>query len=207
MKIGGNLLTVNNQQLNNANVSKNNGLITNTINDIKANKEVLDPIYSTAANIGIATNVFITITITIIFGIVIYIGFWLKNSDSEKTDEVLGKNKNVQCEKDIVTDSKNRNKTVVTCYADIIYKVDGNEYTKTYMGSKIINENQSVSIYYESSNPDNYMVGKNNYYFGLGMIIVGFLIIGVSWIWLILSIMFKPLAAASGLNAIGDALI
>ena len=38
------------------------------------------------------------------------------------------------------------------------------------------------------------------------MIIVGFIIIGLSWLWLILSIAFKPIAAASGVNAIGDAL-
>jgi hypothetical protein len=38
------------------------------------------------------------------------------------------------------------------------------------------------------------------------MIIVGFVIIWVTWIWLILSIVFKPIAAATGVNTIGDAL-
>ena len=38
------------------------------------------------------------------------------------------------------------------------------------------------------------------------MIIVGFIIIGATWIWLILSIVFKPIAAATGVNTIGDTL-
>ena len=38
------------------------------------------------------------------------------------------------------------------------------------------------------------------------MIIVGFIIIGLIWLWLILLIAFKPITAASGVNAIGDSL-
>jgi len=38
------------------------------------------------------------------------------------------------------------------------------------------------------------------------MIIVGFVIIVLSWLWLMLSIAFKPIASASGVNTIGDAL-
>lgn len=206
MKKGGNMFGTNNQQNNNPNMQKENGIITSTINQFKDNKDVLNPMYTTAANIGIATNVIMTIILTVIFGIVIYIGFWLKNSDSEKTGEVLGKYKNVDCEKSTTTDSKNRTVTTVTCYADIVYNVDDKEYTKKYIGGTLINENQPVTIYYDPSDPENYVVGKNYYYIGLAMIIVGFVIIGVTWIWLILSIVFKPIAAASGVNTIGDAL-
>ena len=84
--------------------------------------------------------------------------------------------------------------------------VEKKEYIKSYKASKLVNENQPVKVYYNPANPDDFIIEKNTYYFGLGMIIVGFVIIVLSWLWLMLSIAFKSIAASSDVNTIGDAL-
>tara|TARA_B110001450_G_scaffold235334_1_gene239963 strand:+ start:648 stop:1301 length:654 start_codon:yes stop_codon:yes gene_type:complete len=182
------------------------GIIGTALNDINANQNVLNPIYETTATIGIVYNVVVTIVVSILFGILIYVGFYLKNVDINKSENILGKYKNVKCREDIVKDKDGNNKTVNICYAEIVYSVDEKEYIKSYKASKIVNENQPVTVYYDPNNPNDFIVEKTTYYFGLGMIIVGFIIIGLTWLWLILSIAFKPIAAASGVGAIGDAI-
>lgn len=182
------------------------GIIGTALNDIKANQNVLNPIYETTATIGIVYNVVVTIVVSILFGILIYVGFYLKNADINKSENILGKYKNVKCREEIVKDKDGNNKTVNICYAEIVYSVDEKEYIKSYKASKIVNENQPVTVHYDPNNPNDFIVEKTTYYFGLGMIIVGFIIIGLTWLWLILSIAFKPVAAASGVGAIGDAI-
>jgi len=182
------------------------GIIGSVLNDINANKNVLNPIYETTATIGIVYNVVMTIVLSILFGILIYVGFYLKNLDINKTDKILGKYKNVKCREEIVKDKNGNNKTVSICNAEIVYSVNDKEYIKSYKASKLVNENQPVTVYYDPNNPNDFIVEKTTYYFGLGMIIVGFIIIGLTWLWLILSIAFKPIASVSGIGAIGEAI-
>ena len=61
------------------------------LTDVKNNKSVLNPIYDTTASIGIVYNVVITIVVTILFGILIYVGFLIKDADINKSENVLGK--------------------------------------------------------------------------------------------------------------------
>lgn len=182
------------------------GFIGTALTNIKINQNVLNPIYNKTASIGIVYNVVITIVFTILFGFLIYVGFWIKDVDINKSENVLGKYKNVKCTQEIIKDKDNNNKSVNVCNAVIVYMVEKNEYIKSYKASKLVNENQPVKVYYNPANPDDFIIEKNTYYFGLGMIIVGFVIIVLSWLWLMLSIAFKPIAAASGVNTIGDAL-
>tara|TARA_Y100000389_G_scaffold132346_1_gene129771 strand:- start:2205 stop:2810 length:606 start_codon:yes stop_codon:yes gene_type:complete len=182
------------------------GFIGTELTDIKINQNVLNPIYNKTASIGIVYNVVITIVFTILFGFLIYVGFWIKDVDINKSENVLGKYKNVKCTQEIIKDKDNNNKSVNVCNAVIVYMVEKKEYIKSYKASKLVNENQPVKVYYNPANPDDFIIEKNTYYFGLGMIIVGFVIIVLSWLWLMLSIAFKPIASASGVNTIGDAL-
>jgi hypothetical protein len=182
------------------------GFIGTALTNIKINQNVLNPIYNKTASIGIVYNVVITIVFTILFGFLIYVGFWIKDVDINKSENVLGKYKNVKCTQEIIKDKDNNNKSVNVCNAVIVYMVEKKEYIKSYKASKLVNENQPVKVYYNPANPDDFIIEKNTYYFGLGMIIVGFVIIVLSWLWLMLSIAFKPIAAASGVNTIGDAL-
>lgn len=182
------------------------GFIGTELTDIKINQNVLNPIYNKTASIGIVYNVVITIVFTILFGFLIYVGFWIKDVDINKSENVLGKYKNVKCTQEIIKDKDNNNKSVNVCNAVIVYMVEKKEYIKSYKASKLVNENQPVKVYYNPANPDDFIIEKNTYYFGLGMIIVGFVIIVLSWLWLMLSIAFKPIASASGVNTIGYAL-
>ena len=182
------------------------GFIGTELTDIKINQNVLNPIYNKTASIGIVYNVVITIVFTILFGFLIYVGFWIKDVDINKSENVLGKYKNVKCTQEIIKDKDNNNKSVNVCNAVIVYMVEKKEYIKSYKASKLVNENQPVKVYYNPANPDDFIIEKNTYYFGLGMIIVGFVIIVLSWLWFMLSIAFKPIASASGVNTIGDAL-
>ena len=182
------------------------GFIGTELTDIKINQNVLNPIYNKTASIGIVYNVVITIVFTILFGFLIYVGFWIKDVDINKSENVLGKYKNVKCTQEIIKDKDNNNKSVNVCNAVIVYMVEKKEYIKSYKASKLVNENQPVKVYYNPANPDDFIIEKNTYYFGLGMIIVGFVIIVLSWLWLMLSIAFKSIAASSDVNTIGDAL-
>ena len=67
------------------------GFIGTELTDIKINQNVLNPIYNKTASIGIVYNVVITIVFTILFGFLIYVGFWIKDVDINKSENVLGK--------------------------------------------------------------------------------------------------------------------
>ena len=86
------------------------GIIGTALNDIKANQNVLNPIYETTATIGIVYNVVVTIVVSILFGILIYVGFYLKNADINKSENILGKYKNVKCREERVSDKDGNNK-------------------------------------------------------------------------------------------------
>ena len=159
---------------------------------------------TTNVSISILYNIVITIVITILFSILIYVGFWIKELDSNKSETVLGKYKNVKCDQESVKNKYGNNKLIQVCNAEIIYTVNEIEYIKSYKSSKIVNENQPLSVYYDPLNPDDFIIEKNTYYFGLGMIIVAFIIIGLTWLWLIITIAFKPVAPTLGINAINN---
>jgi hypothetical protein len=183
------------------------GFFGNAINDLNNNKETLAPIYDTTASIGIIYNIFTTILVVVICSIMIYIGFWLKNMNSNKSHNVSGKYTNVKCTNEIVEDTNKNKKTIVNCTADVIYKVDEVEYKKSVQTSYSINDEQPVTVNYDPSNPDDFNTDNNYYYFGIGMIVIGILAIFISLFWLILSLIYKPVAAASGVGALGDAMM
>lgn len=184
------------------------GFIGTAINDINNNKDILNPIYDTTATIGYIYNIGATIIICIIFGIIIAAGVYIINIDSDKTKNVSGLLKDVKCTqetiKDINSKGEEKDKNINNCNYNVIYNVKGIEYVKKQSGTKIINENDKVVVYYDPKNPDNFVIGNDNYIIGLIMIIFGVLIILLSIAWLIFTIYFKPLAAASGVNVISD---
>jgi hypothetical protein len=116
--------------------------------------------------------------------------------------------KDVKCTKENIKDVNSKgeetNKIVNKCDYNIVYKVKGKEYVKKHSETELVNENDKVVVYYEPKNPDNYVIGNNNYIIGLIMIIGGVILIILSIAWLIFTIYFKPLAAASGANVISD---
>ena len=182
------------------------GFVGTVLKDLDSNKDVLKPIYDTTATIGIIYNIFFTIIIIIICAFIIYIGFWLKNSNSNKTKNVIGKYTNVKCENEIIEDINKNKKTIVNCTADIVYMVKGVEYKKGYQTNRIVNDNQSVNVSYDPANPDDFTVDNSYYYIGVSMIVIGFITIAIALFWSILSILYKPVAAVSGIGVLGDAI-
>jgi hypothetical protein len=182
------------------------GFVGTVLKDLDSNKDVLKPIYDTTATIGIIYNIFFTIIIIIICAFIIYIGFWLKNSNSNKTKNVIGKYTNVKCENEIIEDINKNKKTIVNCTADIIYMVKGVEYKKGYQTNRIVNDNQPVNVSYDPANPDDFTVDNSYYYIGVSMIVIGFITIAIALFWSILSILYKPVAAVSGIGVLGDAI-
>jgi hypothetical protein len=122
------------------------GFVGTVLKDLDSNKDVLKPIYDTTATIGIIYNIFFTIIIIIICAFIIYIGFWLKNSNSNKTKNVIGKYTNIKCENEIIEDLNKNKKTIVNCTADIVYMVKGVEYKKRYQTNRVVNDNQPVNV-------------------------------------------------------------
>lgn len=182
------------------------GFVGTVLKDLDSNKDVLKPIYDTTATIGIIYNIFFTIIIIIICAFIIYIGFWLKNSNSNKTKNVIGKYTNVKCENEIIEDINKNKKTIVNCTADIVYMVKGVEYKKGYQTNRIVNDNQPVNVSYDPANPDDFTVDNSYYYIGISMIVIGFITIAIALFWSILSILYKPVAAVSGIGVLGDAI-
>ena len=174
------------------------GFVGTVLKDLDSNKDVLKPIYDTTATIGIIYN--------IICAFIIYIGFWLKNSNSNKTKNVIGKYTNVKCENEIIEDINKNKKTIVNCTADIVYMVKGVEYKKGYQTNRIVNDNQPVNVSYDPANPDDFTVDNSYYYIGVSMIVIGFITIAIALFWSILSILYKPVAAVSGIGVLGDAI-
>jgi hypothetical protein len=181
------------------------GFVGTVLKDLDSNKDVLKPIYDTTATIGLIYNIFFTIIIIIICAFIIYIGFWLKNSNSNKTINVIGKYTNIKCENEIIEDLNKNKKTIVNCTADIVYMVKGVEYKKRYQTNRVVNDNQPVNVSYDPSNPDDFTV-DNSYYIGASMIVIGFITIAIALFWSILSILYKPVAAVSGIGVLGDAI-
>ena len=183
------------------------GFIGTAINDIKNNNNVLQPVYDTTASIGIVYNLMYAIFGTIFMCIFLFIGVWLLNLNSDKTETTTGIYKDVKCSENKVYDSEKKADVVEkSCVGTIEYKVNGKEYNKLHQTKDVISNGQNVKLYYNPNNPNDFVTETSSYYIGLILIIVSVCIIVIMWIWTILSFVYKPVAAASGVGAIGDAL-
>jgi hypothetical protein len=157
----------------------------------------MQPVYDATASIGIAYAIFSAIMATIICGFVIYGGFWVKNINANKTAKTVGTIKDATC-------SKTQNDK--SCVATINYKVNNIEYSvSTTTG--IVNKGQTMDIYYDPKNPNDFTSNSSTTAIGWVIIIVAFIILLSSWGWLIMTIFFKPVAAATGVGAVAGAIM
>ena len=180
------------------------GLVGNVINDIKKNEDVLKPIYDTSATIGIIYSGLYALSFTFIAIIMILVGFWVKDINVKKTKTTPGVIESADCVTATNTNEKNNKSTSTTCQVKVSYIVDGKDYNNEYTSSSTVNKGQSVEILYDPLNPNDFTTGNQYYYIGMGMIIFGFVMMISSWIWFALSIIFKPIAAATGVGVVGN---
>ena len=158
----------------------------------------MQPVYDASAAIGIAYAIFSAVMATIICGFVIYFGVWVKNMNSDKTGYIKGTIIDATC-----TNAKNDK----SCLASIDYKVNNVNYSVSAT-TGIVNKGQTIDIYYDPKNPNNFSLYNNTTNtIGWVIIIIAVIILLSSWGWLILTIFFKPVAAATGVGAVAGAVM
>ena len=177
------------------------GVIGTALTDLKNNKEMFQPVYDTASTIGLLYNLGTAIMATIFGSLLIYGGVLTKNYYNEYTGKTKAKISNVSC---YYTDNKKKDKR---CDASLEYDIAGKKYKNDYISNGVVNANQTIDINYDPKNPNNFTTIYNVlYYLGWGIIVFGICAILFSWVWFIVSWIFKPIAALSGAVAVGDIL-
>ena len=160
------------------------------------NQNNLQPIYDTTASIGIAYSIYSTIIGTILSILIIILGIWIKNMNSDKTGYANG----------IVKDVTDYDYKATSCISTIYFKVkDTKDTVKTATG--IGNKGQNIGVYYDPSNPNNFTTNNYSYIIGWIMIIIGSLILLSVWVWFIFTLIFKPVAAVTGVGAVTNAVV
>jgi len=135
--------------------------------------------------------------------LLIFIGYQVNSYNSVYKGKTVGTIISAEC----YTEENEKKQREKKCDAIIEYEVDGTKYKKSFLSGEVVNVNQNISINYEPANPNNFTTKYDiMVYLGWGLILTGILAIVVSWGWFILSLIFKPIAAASGVGVIGDAL-
>jgi hypothetical protein len=183
------------------------GVIGTALTDLKNNKEMFTPVYDTAvnaydtaSNIGLLYNFGGAVMSTIFASLFIYGGVMIKNYYGAYTEKTTATIVSADC---FHVDKKKEKK----CDVIIEYEVEGTKYKKDYTSYDVVNVNQTLTIYYDPKNPNNFTtIYDMLYYFGWALIIGGICGILTTWGLFIMSWLFKPVAALSGVNAVGDIL-
>jgi hypothetical protein len=178
------------------------GFIGTALTDLKNNKEMFQPVYDTTSTIGLVYTFGVAILTTVLMSLVIFIGVQINNYYYKYKGKAKGRIVSAKC----YTETDN-NKKYKKCDAIIEYDVAGAKYKHNYISDSLVNVNESVDVHYEPSNPNNFTTKYSMMrYIGWGLIIFSVIIILLAWTWFVMSWVFKPIAAVSGIGAIGSAL-
>ena len=178
------------------------GFIGTALTDLKNNKEMFQPVYDTTSSIGLVYNFGIAMIATIVMSLVIFAGVQINNYYYKYTGKAKGKIVSAKCYTEV-----DNNKKYKKCDAMIEYEVAGAKYKQNYISDALVNVNESVDVHYEPSNPNNFTTKYSMMlYIGWGLIIFSVIIILLAWAWFVMSWIFKPIAAVSGIGALGSAL-
>lgn len=188
-------------------IEQQQGVIGTALTDLKNNKEMFTPVYDTASNaydtasnIGLLYNFGGALMSTIFASLFIYGGVLIKNYYGAYTEKTTATIVSADC---FHVDKKKEKK----CDVVIEYEIEGTKYKKDYTSYDVVNVNQTINIYYDPKNPNNFTtIYDIFYYLGWAFIIGGICGILTAWGLFIMSWLFKPVAALSGVNAVGDIL-
>lgn len=184
-------------------VAGQQGFIGTALTDLKNNKDMFQPVYDTTSTIGLFYNFVVALFATLLAALLIFVGYMVKDYYIKYTGRVRGKIVSAKCYTEIDSNKQRQKK----CDALIEYEVAGKKYKNNYISDDLVNINQGIDVNYEPANPNNFTTKYDTMsYIGWGLIIFAGVMLFVSWGWFILSWMFKPIAAASGIGAIGSAL-
>lgn len=163
---------------------------------LQDHKGTIDAAYDTTAAVGKVGSVINAIFATLVCLIVVVIGVFLVRRRSVPMKKTLATVVETNCEVG-----------QAFCDAKIEYKVDGKTYSKVLSG-KGYNKGSTMQIRYNPENPDEFDTGTVNVkMIGWIMIIVGVLLIVMSWVTLWFVLKFKVLGAATGVGIVADAVI
>lgn len=178
------------------------GFIGTALTDLKNNKEMFQPVYDTTSSIGLAYNFGIAMIATIIMSLVIFAGVQINNYYYKYKGKARGRVVSAKC----YTETDN-NKKYKKCDAMIEYSVGEAKYRHSYISDSLVNVNESVDVNYEPSNPNNFTTKYSMMlYIGWGLIVFAVIVMILAWGWFVMSWIFKPIAAVSGIGALGSAL-
>lgn len=183
-------------------VAGQQGFIGTALTDLKNNKDMFQPVYDTTSSIGLIYNFVVALFATLLAVLLIFVGYMVKDYYIKYSGRVRGRIVSAKCYTEM--NNKQRQKK---CDAFVEYEVAGIKYKNNYLAEELVNVNQGVDINYDPVNPNNFTTKYDLMsYIGWGLIIFAGIMLFISWGWFILSWMFKPIAAASGIGAIGSAL-
>jgi hypothetical protein len=179
------------------------GFIGTALTDLKNNKDMFQPVYDTTSSIGLVYNFVVALFATLLAALLIFVGYMVKDYYIKYSGRVRGRIVSAKCYTEMNSNKQRQKK----CDATVEYEVAGKKYNNSYLADEQVNVNQGVDINYDPLNPNNFTTKYDLMsYIGWGFIIFAAVMLFVSWGWFILSWMFKPIAAASGIGAIGSAL-
>jgi hypothetical protein len=178
------------------------GFIGTALTDLKNNKDMFQPVYDTTSSIGLAYNFGIAILATILMSLAIFAGVQINNYYYKYKGKTRGRIVSAKCYTEV-----DNNKKYKKCDAMIEYEVAGAKYKHNYVSDSLVNVNETADVHYEPSNPNNFTTKYNMMlYIGWGLIVFSIIVILLAWAWFIMSWIFKPIAAVSGIGALGSAL-
>jgi len=178
------------------------GFIGTALTDLKNNKDMFQPVYDTTSSIGLAYNFGIAILATIFMSLVIFAGVQINNYYYKYKGKTRGRIVSAMCYTEV-----DNNKKYKKCDAIIEFEVAGAKYKHNYVSDSLVNVNETADVNYEPSNPNNFTTKYNMMlYIGWGLIVFAVIVILLAWAWFIMSWIFKPIAAVSGIGALGSAL-
>jgi hypothetical protein len=184
-------------------VAGQQGFIGTALTDLKNNKDMFQPVYDTTSSIGLVYNFVVALFATLLAALLIFVGYMVKDYYIKYSGRVRGRIVSAKCYTEMNSNKQRQKK----CDASVEYEVAGKKYNNSYLADEQVNVNQGVDINYDPANPNNFTTKYDLMsYIGWGLIIFAGVMLLVSWGWFILSWMFKPIAAASGIGAIGSAL-
>jgi len=178
------------------------GFIGTALTDLKNNKDMFQPVYDTTSSIGLAYTFGVAILATILMSLVIFAGVQINNYYYKYKGKTRGRIVSAKCYTEV-----DNNKKYKKCDAIIEYEVAGAKYKHNYVSDSLVNVNETADVHYEPSNPNNFTTKYNMMlYIGWGLIVFAVIVILLAWAWFIMSWIFKPIAAVSGIGALGSAL-
>jgi hypothetical protein len=162
-------------------------------------KSTGETIYTGTAKFGKIMALFALISAIILALVMIPLGIYFIVHKTKLTSNILGNVSISQC-----TSRVENNNIVYDCNITVDYKVEGKNYslTATTSDSSEYKKGDSITVYYNPSNPSNAAIYSDNTHIaGIIILVIGIIIPVVTLVFWLLAKKYKAVAAAGGVAA------